>query len=34
MRLDVTPEWFQDEAVQARHPEVNFTTGGGPAANG
>ncbi len=28
MRLDVTPEWYEDEAVQARHPGVNFTTGG------
>jgi len=25
MRLDVTPEWYADEAVQARHPEMNFT---------
>ncbi len=24
MRLDVTPEWFKDEAVQARHPDLNF----------
>lgn len=31
MRLDVTPEWYQDKAVQARHPEVNFTTASGPA---
>jgi ribosome-associated protein len=34
MRLDVTPEWFQDEAVQARHPDVNFTTAAGPGSNG
>lgn len=34
MRLDVTPEWYQDEAVQARHPEVNFNMGVGPDVNG
>ena len=34
MRLDVTPEWFQDEVVQARHPDVNFTTAAGPGSNG
>lgn len=34
MRLDVTPDWFRDEAVQARHPEVNFNMGGDPAING
>ncbi len=34
MRLDVTPEWYQDEAVKARHPEVNFFQGGDPAVQG
>ena len=34
MRLDVTPEYYTDEAVQARHPEVNFFMGGDPAAQG
>lgn len=34
MRLDVTPQWYEDEAVQARHPELNFTMGGDPATNG
>jgi ribosome-associated protein len=27
MRLDVTPEWYQDDAVQARHSDLNFTIG-------
>ncbi len=27
MRLDVTPQWYQDSEVQARHPELNFTMG-------
>ncbi len=29
MRLDITPEWYNDQAVQARHPDVNFTTAAG-----
>ncbi len=32
MRLDVTPEWYADETVQARHPDLNFTTGTGLGA--
>lgn len=26
MRLDLTPEYFQDQAVRQRHPQLNFTT--------
>ncbi len=26
MRVDVGPEWFQQDTVRARHPELNFTT--------
>ncbi len=33
MRLDVNPEWYADEAVQNRHPEMNFTTGAGLGDN-
>jgi len=32
MRLDVTPEWYADETVQARHSDLNFTTGTGLGA--
>ncbi|MCP4292832.1 MAG: ribosome silencing factor [bacterium] len=33
MRLDVTPEWYQDDEVKARHPEMNFKTGADMAQN-
>jgi len=33
MRLDVTPEWYADEAVQKRHPDLNLTTGAGLGDN-
>ena len=32
MRLDVTPEWYADETVQARHPDLKFTNGTGLGA--
>ena len=33
MRLDVTPEWFAEKDVQARHPDMNFTIGAGLDGN-
>jgi len=33
MRLDVTPEWYEDETVRKRHPDLNFTTGADLAQN-
>ena len=33
MRLDVTLEWFADDAVKARHPDMNFTIGAGLGGN-